>query len=64
MHNETKNPRYFLKPLLKGTVPKKTEFNFMLYILRTKLFYVKQLLGQQHFVLLRVHKFFVTMEKT
>ena len=32
----------------------------MLYVLRTKLFYVEQLLEQQEYVLLQFHKFFVT----
>ena len=35
----------------------------MLYVLGTKLSYLKQLLQQQYFVLLQFHKFFVAVEK-
>ena len=63
MQAQTLKSIHFLKPLLKGVVPQKTEFDFMAHVPRTKPNSVEQLFEPKFYVVLQFHKFLGAMGK-
>ena len=57
MHVQNLKSIHFLKPLLKGVVLQKTEFDFVAHVWRTKPNSVEKLLEPKFPVLLQFHKF-------
>ena len=58
IHVQTLKGIHFLKPLLKGVVWQKTEFDFVAHVLRTKPLIVEKWFAPKLSVQLQFHKFF------